>query len=37
MKLGVRFALAIVSLILVVSLAANGYQYFSADNGFKAK
>jgi hypothetical protein len=32
MKIGIRFALATVSIILVVSLAANGYLYFSANN-----
>jgi len=29
MKIGIRFAIAIVSVILVVSLAANGYLYNS--------
>jgi hypothetical protein len=35
MKIGMRFALAIVSVILVVSLAANGYQYFSENSNLR--
>jgi cell division protein FtsB len=32
MKIGIRFAIATVSIILVVSIAANGYLYFSVNN-----
>jgi hypothetical protein len=32
MKIGIRFAIATVSIILVVSIAANGYFYFSVND-----